>query len=83
MRRRMEGPNSAVYRAVIVRVETIPKPNTFVTYAGPFLTEGAAKAAITNAQGRMEHRQRFGSYAGITITGCVEKSTGWEKVGNQ
>jgi hypothetical protein len=89
MSRTMHGDQAQAFRAVIV--VTIPEsgpfrlPSTTTTYAGPYATKGAARAAITRElidQNRRAHWRGDGNKP--TVTGHVEMSSVvWTKVEDQ
>lgn len=76
MPRRMREDTTVLFRAVITTTYTpevkiirpMPEQTVYVTYVGPFLTQGAAQAAITKAS-RPRYWEPPGSY---TATGVVE-----------
>ena len=86
MSRLLHGDEAVAYRAVIVRAhsEYIGRDGLrrdyeeYVTYAGPFGTVGAAKAAITKAR---RDAARWPREWTTTVTGKVQCTPlGWEDV---
>jgi hypothetical protein len=80
MSRTMHGDQAQAFRAVIVT--TVPEsgpfrvPSTTTTYAGPYATKGAARAAITREQIDQDRRAHWrGDGNRPTVTGHVEASS--------
>lgn len=83
MSRLMHGDEAVAYRAVIVEThEGGSEPKEYVTFVGPYVTVGTAKAAITWAVRKAERYGRWGIWGtDVTVTGHVEKSSiVWERV---
>lgn len=72
MARRMWEDTTVLFRAVITTtyapeanvILADPQQRTYVTYAGPFLSQGAAQAAITKAS-RPKYWEPPGSYTSV------------------
>ncbi len=86
MSRLLHGDEAVAYRAVIVRAHSEyigrdgerREADEYVTYAGPFGTVGAAKAAITKAR---RDAARWPREWTTTVTGTVQQSSMvWEDV---
>ena len=86
MSRTMNGDQAQAFRAVIevMTPEAGPfrQPSTVTTYAGPYATAGAARAAITREQIDQDRRAHWrGDDKRPTVTGHVEMSSiTWTKV---
>jgi hypothetical protein len=86
MSRTMHGDQAQAFRAVIE--VTVPEsgpfrlPHTTTTYAGPYATAGAARAAITREQIDQARRAHWrGDGNEPTVTGHVEASSiTWTKL---